>query len=119
MLPPQYPLKPGAVPKVYKTASKNEVRKDGEKEFVCGFMNGKELKTSWEVGDIHRPLCSVSRMVKQGNCVWFDSESNGGCGVCNYKTGETIKIFERDEVYVMPAWIRSPEQSFPRQALKP
>lgn len=103
----EHPLTQGTHPKVYKTASKDVIKKDGEKELVCGFMNGSELKTKWEVGDIHRPLSSVSRMVKNGNCVWFDSEENGGSGAYNYQTGQTMKIFEKDEIYVLPAWIKS------------
>ena len=103
---PGHPLKPGASPKVYKTASKDEVRKDGEKELVCGFMNGKDMTTTWEVGDIHRPLSSVSRMVRNGNCVWFDTDANGGSGIYNYKTGQSMKIFQKDGIYVLPAWIK-------------
>ena len=71
-------------------------------------MNGNEMTTKWEVGDIHRPLSSVSRMVGAGNRVYFDTEVNGGCGVYNYKTGQTMKIFERDSIYVLPAWIENP-----------
>lgn len=110
-------IKPSLQSKVYKTASKNEVRCDGDKDLVCGFMTGSELKTSWEVGDIHRPLSSVNKMVKAGNCVYFDTEQNGGCYVYNYKTGETMKIYEKDGIYVLPAWIKKPD--FQWQAQQP
>jgi hypothetical protein len=43
--------------------------------------------------------------------VWFDSEENGGSGVCNYDAGVTAKIWEKDGIYVLPAWIRPAEKS--------
>jgi hypothetical protein len=81
----EHPMKPG-MPKTY------SVEKLGEKDLVCGFVNGKECRTRWEVGDINRPLSSVCRMVKCNSVVWFDSEENGGSGVCNYDAGVTAKI---------------------------
>ena len=119
-----HPLKTGIEPKTYTTASQHVVKRDGEKDIVCGFMNGKDMRTTWEVGDIHRPLASVSRMVNQGHTVWFAPESSGGSWAYDHKTGEYIRIYERDGVYVMPAWIRPPAASaatgatagFPRQA---
>ena len=112
-----HPLKPSSQPKVYRTASKNEVRKEDDKDLVCGFMTGSDMKASWEVGDIHRPLSSVNRMVKAGTCVWFDTQQNGGCHVYNYKTGETVKIFEKDGINVLPAWTKKPD--FQWQAPQP
>ena len=94
-----------------------DIDDDGDKDLVCGFMTGSELKTSWEVGDIHLPLSSVSKMVKAGNCVYLDTEQNGGCYVYNYKTGETMKIYEKNGIYVLPAWIKKPD--FQWQAQQP
>ena len=98
-------MKPGAT-RSYTSASKQEVQVEGEKELVRGFMNGTELRTKWEVGDINRPLSAVSKMVRGGHRVWFDTEDNGGSGVYSYATGETMRIFEREGIYVLPAWIR-------------
>ena len=95
-------------PKSYKTAGKTTVYKDGDKALVCGFQNGTELQTKWEVGDIHRPLSSVSKMVRAGNTVCFDTEARGGSWIRNNATGNTLKVFERDGIYVLPAWIRNP-----------
>jgi hypothetical protein len=105
----EHPMKPGT-PKTYKTASKETVEKLGEKDLVCGFMHGTECRTRWEVGDINRPLSSVCRMVESRNVVWFDSEENGGSGVCNYDAGVTAKIFEKDGICILPAWIRPAEK---------
>jgi hypothetical protein len=99
----EHPMKPG-VPKTYQRVSKHSVEKLGEKDLVCGFVNGEECRTRWEVGDINRPLSSVCRIVKAGAVVWFDSEENGDAGV-------TAKIWEKDGIYVLPAWIRPAEKS--------
>ena len=101
-----HPMRPGSNHS-YTTASKQEVRVEGEKELVCGFMNGTELKTHWEVGDISRPLSAVSKMIRTGHRVWFDSEDRGGSGCYSYNTGKTMKLFEKDGIFVLPAWIKS------------
>jgi hypothetical protein len=75
------------------------------------FANSKEMKTHWEVGDIDRPLSSLRRMVEAGSVDWFDSEKNGGSGVCNYDAGVTAKIWGKDGIYILPAWIRPAEQN--------
>ena len=99
-------MKPGS-DRTYTTASKQEVRAEGEKVLMCGFMSGSELQTTWEVGDFNRPLSAVSKMVRGGHRVWFDTEANGGSGIYSYETKKTMKIFEREGIYVLPAWIRS------------
>ena len=101
-----HPIRPGTN-RSYTTASKQEVRVEGEKELVCGFMNGTEMKTTWEVGEINRPLSSVSKMVRGGHRIWFDTEERGGSGCYSYSTGKTLRLYERDGIYVLPAWIRS------------
>ena len=106
----EHPMKPG-LPKTYKTASKHTVEKLGEKDLVCGFVNGKEMRTRWEVGDINRPLSSARRMVKTASVVWFDSEKNRGSGVYSYDADVTTRIWEKDGIYILPAWIRPAEPS--------
>ena len=99
-------MRPGTY-RTYTTASNQEVRVEGEKELVCGFMDGSEWKMTWEVGDINRPLSSVSQIVRGGHRVWFDTEERGGSGCYSYATKKTMKIYERDGIFVLPAWIRS------------
>ena len=99
------------------TASKKEVVSEGVRRLICKFQNGDEKKTTWEVGPIHRPLASVSSTVKLGHAIWFDSEENGGSGIYDYRSGTTSKIYERNGVYVLPAWIRPP--GFTRQEANP
>ena len=78
-----------------------------KKALFCGFMDGSEALTHWEVGDVSRPLSAVSKMIHKGHRVWFDTEDRGGSGCYSYDTGRTMQIFEKDGVFVLPAWIRS------------
>ena len=59
----------------YTSASKSAVKTVGEKKFDVGLETGKTVTTSWEVADVHRPLCSVSRMAKNGYHARFAPES--------------------------------------------
>ena len=88
------------------TASEQQIQVDGEKELVLGFMDGSEWKMTWEVGDINQPLSAVSEMVRGGHRVWFDTEERGGSGCYSYATKNTMKIYERNGIFILPAWIR-------------
>ena len=100
-------MKPSTSNCTYTSASKHEVKPEGEKELVCGFMDGSESLSHWEVGDVSRPLSAVSKIIHRGHRVWFDTEDRGGSGCYSYETGRTLKFFEKDGVFVLPAWIRS------------
>ena len=65
-----------------------------------------ELTTQWEVSGVHRPLASVSKMLEADNVVWFSREDYGGTGLYNRKTGKTMKLFLKDGIFVLPAWVR-------------
>ena len=55
--------------------------------------------------DVSKPLLSVSRMVKRGYRVVFDTEQNGGSYI-ESKDGTWFKVYERNGVYVLPSWVR-------------
>ena len=114
-----HPLDTTNPPKTYTSASKSEVRTTGEKSVICGFQNGQKLRTTWVIADVHRPLCSVSRMVKHGYHVWFAPEKEGGSGFWNASTNATMKIYEQGGVFLLPAWFQppsaGPKPGFPGQ----
>jgi hypothetical protein len=110
-----HPLDTSKPSKTYTSASKQGVTTVGEKTLLCGFQNGERLRTKWEVADVHRPLCSVSKMVRNGYQVWFASEDDGGCGAWHPKTKQTLKIYEKGGVFVLPAWVQPEPQSLTSQ----
>ena len=73
---------------------------------LVGTTKGDELTTQWEVSGVHRPLASVSKMLEADNVVWFSREDYGGTGLYNRKTGKTMKLFLKDGIFVLPAWVR-------------
>ena len=56
---------------------------------------------------MRRPLVSVSRMVALGNTVVFRSEGQGGSFI-KTKAGEVKRVFSRNGVFEVPAWVRVP-----------
>ena len=70
---PEHELQPGNG-KTYTSASKNQVQQLGTKSLTLGLQDGTSLQSNWEVGEIHRPLASVSKMTAKGNTVVFAPE---------------------------------------------
>ena len=106
---PSHELKPGCG-KVYTSASKAQVRERGTKDITLGLMDGTTTPTHWEVGEIHRPLASVSRMAKNGHTVIFKPEEQGGSWIVDSK-GKWLKLYLRGGVYVLPAWVEKPSEA--------
>ena len=106
---PGHELKPGCG-KVYTSASKTQVREMGTKDLTLGLQDGSTCHTHWEVGEIHRPLASVSKMTAKGNTVVFKPEEKGGSWVIDAK-GKWLKLYLRGGVYVLPAWVEKPSEA--------
>ena len=56
---------------------------------------------------VRRPIISVSRMVALGNTVVFRPEGQGGSFI-KTKAGEVKRVFSRNGVFEVPAWVRVP-----------
>ena len=72
---------------------------------------GSSMMMHLQVADIHRPLLSLSRAADQG----FRSHLDWYRGYLeDVKTGETIPIQRRGNLYIMQTWVRaSPENRLP------
>ena len=99
----------------YTTAGKGTVQKEGEKTLTLGLQDGTRMQSQWEVGNIHRPLCAVSRLTSTGHKVVFDKDVSY---IENKSTGRKHHIFQRGGVYVLPAWV-DPAAPFGRQGGAP
>ena len=56
----------------------------------------------FQVGDVNRPLLSVSRMCKAGNAVHFDDQ---WAKIVNKATGQVTWAEEVNGVYVLESWV--------------
>ena len=88
----------------------DKVQELGKKNLNLGLQDGTSLQSSWEVGEIHRPLASVSKMTAKGNTVIFAPEEKGGSWVIDAK-GKWLKLYLRGGVYVLPAWVEKPSEA--------
>ena len=119
-----YPLLQRSHDRTYTSASKAQVRPEGEKKITLGLMNGDEYDSQREVADVHRPLPAVSKLVSKGKRIIFDSDDRGGSWMYDHIAGKYIQLYERDGVCVLPAWIRPPQEEkqesvFGRPAVQP
>ena len=108
---PNHELLPGNG-KTYTSAAKTPVQEIGTKNLTIGLQDGSTLRSTWEVGDVHRPLASVSKMTAVGNTVIFAPENDGGSWMIDSK-GNYVKLHLRGGVYVLPAWISAPNEEDP------
>ena len=59
-----------------------------------------------EVMDIHKPLCSVYKLVQAGNTVIFSPDKS----YIKTKVGTHLTLHEKGGVYLLPAWITPKER---------
>jgi len=89
----------------YEVASGKAVPNLGERhcEIFCEGA-GSSMMMHFQVADIHRPLLSLSRAADQG----FKSHLDWYGGYLeDTKTGETIPIQRRGNLYIMQIWVRA------------
>ena len=106
-----YPTEKGP-DKSYTAASGHQVPVLGKRVPVLQFQDSTKGVVEFEVMDVSKALLSVSRALKSGYQVVFDSEENGGSYMIHKEKGHWYRLHERNGVYVMPTWARP----FSRQA---
>ena len=89
----------------YEVASGKAVPNLGERhcEIFCEGA-GSSMMMHFQVADVHRPLLSLSRAADQGlksHLTWY------GGYLEETKTGETIPIQRRGNLYIMQIWVRA------------
>ena len=74
----------------------------GEQILDIATEEGMEAKVKFQMAEVTRPLCSVSKICDRGHRVVF--ELGGGC-IENLKTGWRIEFARRDNVYILNWWV--------------
>jgi len=82
----------------YLSASGDKLPNLGEKKFDMMTVEGHWAQATFQVAEVTRPLCSVSKMCDKGNRVVFEM---GGGYVENLTTGVRTSFSRENNVYVM------------------
>ena len=94
----------------YMSASGAKLPNQGEKKFSMMTPEGNWAEATFQVADVTRPLCSVTKICDKGNRVVF--EGNGGY-IENLETGVCTTFGRQNNVYVMEMWAET--SGFSRQ----
>jgi hypothetical protein len=95
----------------YLSASGTKLENKGEKRFDMVTAEGNWGQATFQVAEVTRPLCSVTKICDRGNKVVF--EKDGGY-IYNYATGVKTKFDRQNNVYVMEMYVEEPS-GFARQ----
>jgi hypothetical protein len=105
---PWVPVQPSEGSKrglVYMSASGAKLPNQGEKQFSMMTSEGNWAEATFQVADVTRPLCSVTKVCDKGNRVVF--EANGGY-IENLATGVCTSFARQNNVYVMDMFVEEP-----------
>ena len=86
----------------HEVADGSQIPNLGEKAFSAVTDNGLFRNMSAQVADVNKALLSVSRIVKAGNRVVFDSE---GSYIEHKTTGEWEPLEEKGGIYTLKVWV--------------
>ncbi len=86
----------------YTAANSGKVYEAGKRTSVVQLENNSIKCMHFKVGDVNKALGSVKDICMQGNKVVFDEEDSY---ILNKKTGEKIKLYERNGTYGYPLWV--------------
>ena len=78
----------------------------GRKSLYGETTTGAIVGLSFVEMDVHRPLASVSQMVRKGNLVLF-GDPNGGSYAKNIATGLRHQLEEKNGIYLLPVWVKA------------
>ena len=89
----------------YMSANGAKLPNLGEKHFSMVTTEGNLAEATFQVADVTRPLCSVTKICDRGNRVAFDSE---GGYIENFATGARTRFMRQNNVYVMEMYVEEP-----------
>jgi hypothetical protein len=89
----------------YLSASGAKLENKGEKRFDMVTAEGNWAEATFQVAEVTRPLCSVTKICDRGNRVVFEAE---GGYIQNYATGVKTKFSRQNNVYVMEMFVEEP-----------
>ena len=89
----------------YEVASGHMIPNEGEKIFKAVTREGGKKQVVLQVAEVNQGLLSVSKSIKAGNRVVFDS---AGSYIENKVSGQKTWLEERNGMYILKLWVRRP-----------
>ena len=90
----------------YMSASGDRLPNLGEKKFDIVTESGMSATATYQVADVTRALCSVSRVCDKGSTVTFTATG----GFITSPAGVKTPIRRENNVYLLDTWTRGPAQ---------
>ena len=91
----------------YVSASGDRLPNLGEKKLKVTTAEGNRATATYQLADVTRPLCSISKVCDRGNAVTFTAEG----GYITNKSGEVTKFRRQNNVYVLDMYVRNPNET--------
>ena len=88
----------------YVSASGDRLPNLGEKRLQVTTEEGNKALATYQVADVTRPLCSISKVCDRGNTVTFTASG----GYISGKNGERTSFRRQNNVYVLDMYLRNP-----------
>ena len=92
----------------YLSASGDRLPNLGQKSLQVVTEEGTATTTTYQIADVTRPLCAVSKACESGNVVVFTKEG----GFIQAPNGARTKFRRDRNVYLLDTWIREPAPGF-------
>jgi hypothetical protein len=86
----------------YMSANGAKLPNMGEKRFTMMTGEGNMAEATFQVAEVTRPLCSVTKICDRGNRVVFDAK---GGYIENFATGVQTRFSRQNNVYVMDMYL--------------
>ena len=100
----------------YVTANGKPIENLGSRVPHFSFADGSFGALNFEVCKVHKPLVSAVKIVEAQHRITMQPEDWGPSTIENLNTGSVKRIFARNGVFVLPAWIQKPAA---KQQLEP
>ena len=98
----------------YITANGKRIPNEGQQRLAVMTEEGAHATMDWQITDVRRPLCSVSKLADRGNRVIFGA---GGGVIHNVKSGRLTPFRRVGGVYALDLYVRQNASSgFTRQS---
>ena len=88
----------------YVSASGDRLPNLGEKKLRVTTVEGHKALATYQLADVTRPLCSISKVCDRGNTVTFTAEG----GFITSQSGEKTQFRRQNNVYVLDMYMRNP-----------